>query len=117
MIISSALFAGAMLALGSLAESPTAIYASAAAWGLAFGGAASLLQTAMTNVAGKAVDAAQGVMVTGWNIGIAGGGIAGGALLSSLGSRSLAWATLALLVIALVIVITGRRHAFPPSRR
>ncbi|SFT75590.1 MFS transporter [Arthrobacter sp. ov118] len=116
MIISSALFAIAMLALGFLAGDPVVVYASAAAWGLAFGGAASLLQTAMMNAAGTAVDAAQGVMVTGWNIGIAGGGIIGGALLSSLGTPSLAWATLALLVIALIIVITGRRHAFPPPR-
>jgi predicted MFS family arabinose efflux permease len=117
MIISSALFAVAMLALGFLAASPIAVYASAAAWGLAFGGAASLLQTAMMNVAGNAVDSAQGVMVTGWNIGIAAGGILGGTLLGSLGSPSLGWATLALLVFALIIVITGRRHAFPPSRR
>lgn len=116
MIISSALFAVAMLVLGFLSNSPIAVYASAAAWGLAFGGAASLLQTAMMNVAGTAVDAAQGVMVTGWNIGIAGGGIIGGALLSSIGTPSLAWATLALLVAALIIVIIGRRHAFPAHR-
>jgi predicted MFS family arabinose efflux permease len=116
MIISSALFALAMLVLGFFAGSPIAVYASAAARGLAFGGAASLLQTAMMNVAGTAVDAAQGVMVTGWNIGTAGGGIIGGALLSSLGSPSLAWATLALLVVALIIVIVGRRHAFPAHR-
>jgi predicted MFS family arabinose efflux permease len=117
MIISAALFAVAMLALGFLAGSPVAVYASAAAWGLAFGGAASLLQTSMMNVAGTAVDAAQGVMVTGWNIGIAAGGIAGGVLLGSLGAPSFGWATLALLVIALIIVIMGRRHAFPPARR
>jgi predicted MFS family arabinose efflux permease len=117
MIISAALFAVAMLALGFLAGSPVAVYASAAAWGLAFGGAASLLQTSMMNVAGTAVDAAQGVMVTGWNIGIAAGGILGGTLLGSLGAPSLGWTTLALLVIALIIVITGRRHAFPPARR
>ncbi|WP_461175135.1 MFS transporter (plasmid) [Arthrobacter sp. Z1-9] len=117
MIISIALFAVAMLVLGLISGSPVAVYASAAAWGLAFGGAASVLQTAMMNVAGTAVDAAQGVMVTGWNIGIAGGGIIGAALLTSLGPPSLAWATLALLVIALIIVTGGRRHAFPPSRR
>lgn len=117
MIVSSTLFAVAMLALGFLAASPVAVYASAAAWGLAFGGAASLLQTAMMNVAGTAVDAAQGVMVTGWNIGIAAGGITGGALLNLPGSPSLAWATLVLLVGALIIVICGRRHAFPPSHR
>lgn len=117
MIISSALFAVAMLALGFLAGSPIAVFSSVAAWGLAFGGAASPLQTSMMNVAGSAVDAAQGVMVAGWNIGIAVGGIAGGTLLSSLGSPSLGWAPLTLLVITLIIVITGRYHAFPSARR
>lgn len=112
-IISAALFALATLALGLANGSPLIVYASAAAWGLAFGGAASLLQTAMMNAAGTAVDAAQSVMVTGWNIGIAGGGIIGGALLSALGAPALVWATLALLIGALIVVILGRRHAFP----
>jgi predicted MFS family arabinose efflux permease len=116
MISSTALFALAMLVLGLLSANPVAIFASAAAWGLAFGGAASLLQTAMMNTAGTAVDAAQSVMVTGWNIGIAGGGIAGGALLSSFGAASLGWATLGLLVVALAIVVVSRRRAFPPAR-
>jgi predicted MFS family arabinose efflux permease len=116
MIASAGLFAVAMLVLGFLSGSPVAVFASAAAWGLAFGGAASLLQTAMMNTAGTAVDAAQSVMVTGWNIGIAGGGIAGGALLSTFGTASLGWATFALLVLALIIVVVARRHAFPPAR-
>jgi predicted MFS family arabinose efflux permease len=117
MIASAALFAAAMLVLGFLAQSPIAVFASAIAWGLAFGGAASLLQTAMMNAAGTAVDAAQSVMVTGWNIGIATGGILGGALLGSLGTASLGWATFTLLVVALVIVVVGSRKVFPPARR
>lgn len=116
MISSAALFAIAMVVLGFFSGSPIAVFASAAAWGLAFGGAASLLQTAMMNAAGGAVDAAQSVMVTGWNIGIAGGGIVGGVLLSSFGSTSLGWATFVLLVVALVIVVISRRHGFPPVR-
>jgi predicted MFS family arabinose efflux permease len=113
MILSCALFAVAMLALALLAGNAVAVYAAAAAWGLAFGGAACLLQTAMMSAAGDAVDAAQSVMVTGWNVGIAAGGILGGALLGSLGAPSLSWVTLALVVAALVIVVLGRRHAFP----
>jgi predicted MFS family arabinose efflux permease len=116
MISSAGLFALAMLVLGFFAASPVAVFASAAAWGLAFGGAASLLQTAMMNTAGTAVDAAQSVMVTGWNIGIAGGGIIGGALLGSLGTSALSWTPFALLVVVLVIVVVGRRHAFPGRR-
>jgi predicted MFS family arabinose efflux permease len=115
MIGSVTLFAVAMLVLGILASSPIAVFASAAAWGLAFGGAASLLQTAMMGTAGTAVDAAQSVMVTGWNIGIAGGGILGGLLLGAFGAASLGWATFAILIVALVIVIVARRHGFPPA--
>lgn len=114
MIGSVTLFAAAMLVLGFLAQSPVALFTIAAVWGLAFGGAASLLQTAMMNTAKAAVDTAQSVMVTGWNIGIAAGGIVGGALLGSpLGASSLGWATFVLLILALGIVVAGHRHAFP----
>jgi predicted MFS family arabinose efflux permease len=113
MITSSALFALAVLALGLLAALPAAVFISAGLWGLAFGGAASLLQTAAADAAGSAVDLVQSVMVTGWNIGIAGGGIFGGLLLGGLGASSLAWATFVLLIAALFIVITARKHAFP----
>ena len=113
MIASSALFAVAVLAFGTLAGLPAAVFISAALWGLAFGGAASLLQTAAADAAGPAVDLVQSLMVTGWNIGIAGGGIIGGLLLSGFGASSLTWATFALLIATLIIVATARKHAFP----
>ncbi|WP_091564585.1 MFS transporter [Arthrobacter sp. ok362] len=113
MIASAALFALAVLALGLLAALPVAVFISAWLWGLAFGGAASVLQTAAADAAGPAVDLVQSVMVTGWNIGIAGGGIIGGLLLTGLGASSLAWATVALLIAALILVVTARKHAFP----
>jgi len=116
MIASSALFALAVLALGLLAALPVAVFVSAALWGLAFGGTASLLQTAATDAAGSAADIVQSVMVTGWNVGIAGGGIVGGLLLIGLGAFSLAWAILGLLIAALIVVVTARRHAFPAHR-
>jgi predicted MFS family arabinose efflux permease len=113
MIASSALFAVAVLAFGTLAGLPAAVFISAALWGLAFGGAASLLQTAAADAAGPAVDLVQSLMVTGWNIGIAGGGIIGGLLLSGFGASSLTWATFALLIATLIIVAAARKHAFP----
>lgn len=116
MIASSALFALAVLALGLLAALPVAVFVSAALWGLAFGGTASLLQTAATDAAGSAADIVQSVMVTGWNVGIAGGGIVGGLLLIGLGAFSLAWAILGLLIAALIVVVTARWHAFPAHR-
>jgi predicted MFS family arabinose efflux permease len=113
LIGSCALFALAVLTLGLLAALPAAVFVSTGLWGLAFGGAASLLQTAAADAAGPAVDLVQSVMVTGWNIGIASGGVIGGLLLSGLGASALAWATLALLVTALIITIAARRRAFP----
>ena len=107
-------FALGMLALGILSQSPFAVFASIAVWGLAFGGASSLLQTAASAAAGpRAVDIAQSVLVTGWNLGIAAGGIVGGMLLSGIGAVSLSWTVFLLLVVALAITVFARKNAFP----
>ncbi|WP_406320728.1 hypothetical protein [Streptomyces sp. NBC_01637] len=65
LISSISLFALAVLTLGLLASLPAVVFIRAALWGLAFGGAASLLQTAGANAAGPAADVVQSVMVTG----------------------------------------------------
>ena len=113
LIVSCALFAGASLALGLCAGLPWAVYVSAGTWGLAFGGAATLLQTASAEAAGAAGDVAQSLVVTCWNIGIAGGAVAGGLLLSGVGPSSPPWAALVLLVLALTVAVSAHRHGFP----
>ena len=80
------------------------------------GGAATLLQTSSADAAGDAGDVAQSLVVTCWNIGIAGGAVAGGLLLAGIGPASLPWAALLLLVPALVATITASRHGFPRAR-
>ncbi|MDX3097917.1 MFS transporter [Streptomyces sp. ME19-03-3] len=114
-ICSTAFFALAALVLGVLSGSTPTVYLAAATWGLAFGGAATLFQSATMSAAGKAADVAQSMLVTMWNIGIAGGGVIGGALLAGLGARSLTWAVLALLVPSAVVVVRAKGHAFPSS--
>ncbi len=116
MLISTSVFALAVLVLGIATSAPVAIMISIAAWGVAFGGSGSLQQTALTNASGTAVDAAQSVLVTGLNLGIAVGGILGGFILTGFGAGTLPFATLTLLVLVLVIVAGGRRHAFPARR-
>jgi predicted MFS family arabinose efflux permease len=116
MLISTAVLALAVLVLGLATGAPIAIIISIAAWGVAFGGSGSLQQTALTNASGTAVDAAQSVLVTGLNLGIALGGILGGLVLTGIGAGALPFATLALLVLVLIIVFAGRRHAFPAHR-
>ncbi|HEY0921179.1 MFS transporter [Rheinheimera pacifica] len=103
-IASIALFALAALVLGLAGDVPEAVYSAVAAWGLAFGGAATLFQTALAKSAGPAADVAQSMLVTAWNLAIAGGGIVGGVLLEQLGVSSFSPALLILLVAALVVV-------------
>lgn len=116
LIASAILFALAMLSLVLFTILPVVVYVAAGAWGLAFGGAPSLLQTAMMRVAKDAFDAAQSVTVTVWNAGIAGGGIAGRVILSSFGSAALGWTSFFLVVAVLVIVLLARRSGYPATR-
>lgn len=101
LIISCLMFAGAALALGVWMTSTRAVYASVALWGLAFGGLPALLQTALAKSAGDSADAAQSMLVTVWNLGIAGGGLAGGLLLQTSGVGVFPWAVGGLVLLAL----------------
>lgn len=79
------------------------IYISVILWGLAFGGAATLFQTALVKVAGESADVAQSMLVTVWNLAIAGGGLIGGIILEIAGVKSFSWIILIILLIALSI--------------
>ncbi|WP_193040137.1 MULTISPECIES: MFS transporter [unclassified Pseudomonas] len=100
-LLSCMLFGLSALALAFWIDSPAIIYIAVAAWGLAFGGLPALLQTALAKSAGESADAAQSMLVTVWNLGIAGGGLAGGLLLQSWGVLAFPWAVVALMLLAL----------------
>jgi predicted MFS family arabinose efflux permease len=102
------------LVLGVMGNHPAAVHAAIAAWGLAFGGAATLFQTAIAQTAGDAADVAQSMLVTAWNLAIAGGGIIGGLLLEHSGVVAFAPALLVLLLATLAVVWFARQHGFPP---
>ncbi|MFL9925148.1 MFS transporter [Herbaspirillum lusitanum] len=110
---SSLLFIVAALMLALADGSALVIYAGIALWGLAFGGAATLFQTASAKTAGDGADVAQSMIVTVWNLAIAGGGLAGGVLLETRGVNALPWALLILLPPALLVAWRARRHGFP----
>ncbi|WP_240674365.1 MFS transporter [Burkholderia stabilis] len=114
-LASIALFALAAVMLGA-GSGMTIVYAGVALWGLAFGGAPTLFQTATANAAGDAADVAQSMLVTVWNLAIAGGGIAGGMLLGATGAGAIPWVLVALLAAAWVGAWRARRHAFPAPR-
>lgn len=116
-LTSTALFGLAAMALGVAADAPAVIYVAVATWGLAFGGAATLFQTAIAKTAGDAADVAQSMLVTAWNMAIAGGGIIGGVLLDRLGVAAFAPALLVLLAATLVVVWAAKDHGFPASPR
>lgn len=116
-LASTAVFGLAAFALGAAGDTPAVIYPAVAAWGLAFGGAATLFQTAMAQSAGEAVDVAQSMLVTAWNTAIAGGGIVGGLLLDGFGVGSFSPALLVLLAATLIVASAARRHGFAAVRR
>lgn len=114
-LISAALFMLSALALGLWRDSPSVVYTAIAVWGLAFGAMPSLLQTASAKTARSAADTAQSMLVTLWNVGIAGGGLIGGLLLEDVGAGTFPWIVAGLLVLTLGVTVNARRHGFPPA--
>jgi len=116
-LLSLAGFALAVLAWGVSGSSPLVVYASMTLWGLTFGGAPALLQTASADAAGVDADVAQSMIVVAWNLAIAGGGITGGLLLQNVGIGAFPWTVLALLITGLVTVWGARTHGFTSGTR
>lgn len=116
-ITSLIVFALVSIALISGGSSPLVVYIAVAVWGLTFGGAATLLQTASADAAGDGTDVAQAMITTAWNSAIAGGGIIGGLLLVHPGVVSIPWAMLAALLLSLAVASRARTQGFPPGPR
>ncbi|MET7729861.1 MFS transporter [Streptomyces sp. NPDC005402] len=112
------LCATVMLVLGLAAGVPGVLLISVALWGVAFGGAPTLIQTALVDASGpERADAATSLQTTVYNAGIAVGSLTGGVALEGLGAGALPWTALPLVVVALGVVGVGRRNAFPATRR
>ncbi|MER7577087.1 MFS transporter [Streptomyces sp. NPDC126514] len=111
--LASVVLVGAAAAvLAGFADQPLLVYAAAALWGLGWGGAPTLLQTAVADAGGEQADAAQAMLVTLWNAAMAGGGVVGGVLLGLFGAAAFPWSVLALLVPVLAVVRSAREHGF-----
>jgi len=93
------------------------ICAGTAAWGLSFGGAPTLLQTALADAAGDGADVAQSMLVTVFNLSFAGSGIVGGMLLESTGAGSFPWVVLVTLMIGFLIAWRAKTHGFTSGPR
>jgi len=92
------------------------VYVAAALWGLGWGGVPTLLQTAVAVAGGEAADTALAILVTLWNVAMAGGGVVGGVLLGAFGPEVFPWTVLALLVPTLVVVVAAKAHGFVDRR-
>ncbi|MFD1936364.1 MFS transporter [Nonomuraea mangrovi] len=115
-IAGTLLVAAAAAILALTTGNPALVYGAAALWGLGWGGVPTLLQTAVGDAGGESADAAQAMLVTLWNVAMAGGGVVGGILLGLLGSASFPWSVLALLAPVLAVVLAARAHGFPAVR-
>jgi predicted MFS family arabinose efflux permease len=116
-LASLATFAAVAVFLGLFSGSALAIYVGVFIWGLTFGGAATLLQTALADSAGEGADVALSMNVVVWNSAIAAGGLLGGVLLGQWGVNSFPWILLVLLLLSLTIAARARVHGFTEGER
>lgn len=116
-LVSLATFAGVSVVFGVVGSLPAVIYLGVAVWGLSFGGAATLLQTALADAAGEGADVALSLNVVAWNSAIAASGIVGGVLLETWGVASFPWAMLLLIALSFALAWSARSHGFKPGPR
>lgn len=116
-LISLATFAATALVFGFFSQSVIVIYVGTFVWGLTFGGAATLLQTALADTAGEGADVALSMNVVAWNGAIAIAGLFGGVLLDQVGVVSFPWVLLVFLLAGLWIAVCARAHGFPQGQR
>nr|WP_100618221.1 MFS transporter [Bacillus cereus] len=114
-LLSLIVFAIGSSILGIANEVSILIYIGIAIWGLTFGGAPTLLQKTIGDVAGEEADVAQSMFVTVFNLAIAGGGVVGGLLLGHVGAGSFPWVLTILSLIGFLTVFKSKSHAFKPD--
>ena len=108
------LAAGVVFAVGQGSVVP--VVTAIVMWGLAFGGAAAQLQTAIGEATGENADVANALLGVSFNLAIFGAGILG-ALLIQTGAGLVLPATMIVLALAVLAVAgAARRAAFPAGR-
>lgn len=115
-VMSIVIFALAAVLLGSGGRAAPIVYLSVALWGVAFGGFATLTQTALSRLSGRAADVAQSMYTTGWNTAVAAGGAVGGMVLDRDGTASFAWAIIGFLVLSLTGTLFAMNRALASQR-
>jgi len=112
-IFSLGLFALDALTFTLAINSVMTLNLEVALWGLSFGGAATILQTALGEaVEEHELDIVMSINATIWNISIALGAVVGGVLLDKVGVNGFPWVILVMSLIALLIVWRSKRYSF-----
>jgi predicted MFS family arabinose efflux permease len=116
-LLSLAAFSAAALLLALSHGSPVLVLVGVVIWGLTFGGAPTLLQTALADSAGEQADVAQSIFVTVFNLAVAGGGLVGGLVVDWAGADRLHWTLLPLAILALATTWRTTNHGFRAGGR
>jgi predicted MFS family arabinose efflux permease len=109
--IAGFVLAGALLAVGR--ESVVLVVVAIAVWGVAFGGAAAQLQTAIGIAAGDDADVANSMLGVAFNTAIFAAGVVGAVIVGQLGATALPVVMIALALTASTLALLARRAAFP----
>ena len=112
-LISRVGFGLTSLALGIGINYPLIIYIAVTIWGLTFGGAATLTQTAIADNAKKGADIAQSMLVTVWNLAIGGGSAIGAILIESFDVGSFPWVMFILILLGFLVAFRANVYGFP----
>ncbi|MGN7403681.1 MFS transporter [Cytobacillus praedii] len=116
-LISLAGFGLASLTLGIGISHPTIIYIAVTLWGLTFGGAATLTQTAIADNAKKGADIAQSMLVTVWNLAIGGGSAIGAILIESFDVGSFPGVMFILILLGFLIAFRANVYGFSQKKQ
>jgi predicted MFS family arabinose efflux permease len=115
-LVSITLFltAGVIFLVGQ--QSLVAVLVAIVLWGLAYGGAATQLQTAISEASGENADVANSMLGVSFNLAIFAAGVLGAILLSAYDGLALPAVMIGLALVALSIAVAARRSAFPTGR-
>ncbi|MBA4751011.1 MAG: MFS transporter [Sphingopyxis sp.] len=116
-LISLVIFAAAAIVLAIPHHSAALVLAGVTAWGLTFGGAPTLLQTALADTAGEHADVAQSILVTIFNLAVAAGGLMGALVIENGAPNWLPLVILPLILISLILTWRSKAHGFRIGRR
>ncbi len=110
-------FGLASFALGIGISHPIIIYSAVTVWGLTFGGAATLTQTAIADNAKKGADIAQSMLVTVWNLAIGGGSAIGAVLIELFDVSSFPWVMFILILLGFLVAFRANVYGFPQKNQ